>query len=105
MREIEDILRLHGKNYKDFGLPTSSTLIPKQIFNEEKKFQGDKNRIKLNEQQRIAFDKIMLAINIKDSNNCFFLDGPGGSGKTFLYNTLMSVLRGRKSSFLWLQQI
>jgi hypothetical protein len=25
----------------------------------------------------------------------FYLDGPGGSGKTFLYNTLMSVLRGR----------
>jgi hypothetical protein len=37
MREIEDILRLHGKNYKDFGLPTPSTLIPKQIFNAEKK--------------------------------------------------------------------
>jgi hypothetical protein len=97
MREIEDILRLHGRNYKDFDLPTPSNFIPKQIFNAEKeKFQGEKNRIKLNEQQRIAFDKIMLAVNIKDRNNCFFLDGPAGSGKTFLYNTLMSVLRGKE---------
>jgi hypothetical protein len=37
----------------------------------------------------------MSAINVKGRNNCFFLDGPGGSGKTFLYNTLMSVLRGQ----------
>jgi hypothetical protein len=97
MREIEDILRLHGKNYEDFDLPTLSTFIPKQIFNAEKeKILGEQNRVKLNEQQKIAFDKIMLAINIKDRNNCFFLDGPGGSGKTFLYNTLMSVLRGKE---------
>jgi ATP-dependent DNA helicase PIF1 len=37
----------------------------------------------------------MRAINIRSQDNCFFLDGPGGSGKTFLYNTLMSVLRGK----------
>jgi len=43
MREIEDVLRLHGKNYKDFGLPTPSTLILKQIFNAEKKIsRGEK---------------------------------------------------------------
>jgi hypothetical protein len=37
----------------------------------------------------------MSAINVKGRNNCFFLDGPGGSGKTFFYNTLMSILRGQ----------
>jgi hypothetical protein len=96
MREIEDILRLHGKNYKDFNLPTPSNHLKLQVLNtEEEKIKGEKNRALLNEQQRIAFHKIMLAINIKDTDNCFFLDGPGGSGKTFLYNTLMSVLRGK----------
>jgi tRNA A37 threonylcarbamoyladenosine biosynthesis protein TsaE len=29
-----------------------------------------------------------------NNNNYFFLDEPAGSGKTILYNTLMSVLRG-----------
>jgi hypothetical protein len=26
-------------------------------------------------------------------NGCFFIDGPGGTGKTFLYNTLLSTVR------------
>jgi hypothetical protein len=32
MREIEDILRLHGKNHKDFNLPTPSNFKPMHIF-------------------------------------------------------------------------
>ncbi len=36
----------------------------------------------------------MSAIKVGKSDDCFFLDGPGDSGKTFLYNTLISVLRG-----------
>jgi ATP-dependent DNA helicase PIF1 len=97
MREIEDILRLHGKSFKDYGLPEPSNFKPKQIFDVEKeKLQGEGNRIKLNEQQRQAFEKIMRAINTRSQDNCFFLDAPGGSGKTFLYNTLMNVLRGKE---------
>ncbi len=95
IREIEDTLSLHGKKYEDLDLPTPSNYKPIQIFNAEKaKFQGEKNRIKLNEQQSFAFEKLS-AINTKNRENCFFLDGPEGSGKTFLYNTLMSVLRGK----------
>ncbi|KAI9555035.1 hypothetical protein GHT06_020332 [Daphnia sinensis] len=39
----------------------------------------------------------MAAVN--DVNNLhprqYFLDGPGGTGKTFLYNTLITVLQGQ----------
>jgi hypothetical protein len=50
MREIEDILRLHGKNFKDSGLPEPSNFKPKQIFDvENEKILGESNRIKLNE--------------------------------------------------------
>jgi hypothetical protein len=75
MREIEDILRLHGKNHKDFNLPTPSNFKPMQIFHAEKgKIQGEKNTIKFNVQQRIAFNKMMSAIKSKYRDNCFFLD-------------------------------
>lgn len=61
-----------------------------QILNTKEKFKG-KNRIMVNEQQRIAFNKIMSAVNISHTDNCFFLDICRGSGKTFLYNTLICV--------------
>jgi hypothetical protein len=97
MRKIEDILRLHGKSYQNFNLPEPSRFRSDQTFYvEDEKIEGEKNKSMLNEQQRSAFDKIMSAIEKKGKNNCFFLDGPGGSGKTFLYNTLMNVLRGEE---------
>ena len=45
----------------------------------------------------LTFDQIMAAIN--DTNNVqprqYFLHGPGGTGKTFLYNALITVLQGQ----------
>ncbi|ELP91476.1 hypothetical protein EIN_143760 [Entamoeba invadens IP1] len=50
-----------------------------------------KRRIEsLNPQQRAAFNKISFALEFEESpNRCFFIDGPGGSGKTYLYNTII----------------
>ena len=48
----------------------------------------------LNPDQRAAFDAIVQAIETK-SGRCFFLHGPGGTGKTFVYNTLCHFLRGQ----------
>lgn len=45
----------------------------------------------LNNDQRIIYDAIMHAV--KHADGCFFVDGPGGTGKTFLYNTLLSSVR------------
>ncbi|PKY58476.1 hypothetical protein RhiirA4_304547, partial [Rhizophagus irregularis] len=28
-----------------------------------------------------------------NSPKCFFIDGPGGTGKTFLYNTILAKIR------------
>ncbi len=48
----------------------------------------------LNPDQHAAFDAIVQAIETK-SGQCFFLHGPGGTGKTFVYNTLCHFLRGQ----------
>jgi len=45
---------------------------------------------KLNNEQRIVFNAITTAILEPHSpNKLFFLDGPGGTGKTFVYNTIL----------------
>ena len=48
----------------------------------------------LNIDQRSAFDKITSAITNK-TGEIFFLHGPGGTGKTYLYNTLCYHLRSQ----------
>ncbi|CAF3050195.1 unnamed protein product [Rotaria sp. Silwood2] len=50
----------------------------------------------LNQDQRSAADDI-LATHRKESTtigSCFFIDGPGGTGKTYLYNTLYRLFMG-----------
>src|SRR5258707_10312514 len=49
---------------------------------------------KLNADQHSAFDKIISAIT-NSTGETFFLHGAGGTGKTFLYNTLCYYLRSQ----------
>src|SRR5215475_7664134 len=53
----------------------------------------------LNQEQKAAFEEILRAVNTR-SGLTFFLHGPGGTGKTFLYNTLCYELRGQEKIVL-----
>ena len=49
----------------------------------------------LNPLQLTIFDEICSVIDDNTvESKFFFLDGPGGTGKTYLYNTIMNHLRG-----------
>ena len=48
----------------------------------------------LNQDQRSAFDLIDQAVQMR-SGQSFFLHGAGGTGKTFVYNTLCHHLRSQ----------
>ena len=48
----------------------------------------------LNAEQRSAYDDIMAAVYSKQGG-LFFVDGPGGTGKTFLYRALLAKLRSQ----------
>lgn len=49
----------------------------------------------LNVEQAAAFESICEAtVDPTPEAKCFFIDGPGGSGKTYLYKALISTLRG-----------
>ena len=52
----------------------------------------------MNPAQQHAFDTIMAAIEqqhagIKPAKHCFFLNGPGGTGKTFVYLRVLDACR------------
>ena len=96
--DIDDTLRIHGTSCKKVNLP-----IPPQnmagaaeyfdILSEQQK--GDAMQATLNVEQKAAFDAVMAAAENENlPHRCFFMDGVGGSGKTHVYKTLLSTVRG-----------
>ncbi len=64
-------------------------------YNQEEQAQYAADHIpRLNPEQQSAFNRIVEAVNNK-TGQTFFLHGPGGTGKTYVYNTLCYFLRGQ----------
>ncbi|XP_008202508.2 uncharacterized protein LOC103315450 [Nasonia vitripennis] len=65
---------------------------------------GHQRMNKLNEKQKIIANKVLNAVmngncdNLTENDTCFFIDGPGGSGKTFVYETLWYILNGNNKN-------
>nr|GEZ31448.1 hypothetical protein [Tanacetum cinerariifolium] len=67
-----------------------------QVVNEIKRFQ-DTRYVSPHEamcDQKNAYDAIMRHVD-DNSTGVFFLDGPGRTGKTFLYKALLATVRSR----------
>ena len=90
---------------EDFGLPTPDTQnrikkIPQVIQDEmfhvdDQKKIGEMKCQHLNIDQQGAFHTIMKAVHDENHpNRMFFLNAPGGYGKTFLIEALLSTVRG-----------
>ncbi|ONM53414.1 hypothetical protein ZEAMMB73_Zm00001d019617 [Zea mays] len=101
--DIRNILQSMGKDIKTFPLPAiidkydDSNGTDREIYEEESiKPTAEDVAMKetLNEEQRSAYDKILSVV---DTNNggVFFVDGPGGTGKTYLYKALLAALRSQ----------
>uniref|UniRef100_A0A453JKH8 ATP-dependent DNA helicase n=1 Tax=Aegilops tauschii subsp. strangulata TaxID=200361 RepID=A0A453JKH8_AEGTS len=93
-----------GKEIESFPLPDiqeeydTSIGVTREIFEEstiELNVEDTYLSDSLNSDQRAAYDEIMSAID-RDEGGVFFVDGPGGTGKTFLYRALLAVVRGQK---------
>jgi PIF1-like helicase len=71
-------------------------LIAEQHFydNDEQTGLADQCIPTFNNGQHAAFDAIVNAVETK-SGQTFFLHGPGGTGKTYVYNTLCYFLHGQ----------
>ena len=78
----------------------SYTDMPQRDFfrelNEELKFGFDPDDLKiidtLNADQKMGFDQI-LEHALNGRPQVFFVDGPGGTGKTYLYKALLAKVR------------
>ncbi|UYV83388.1 hypothetical protein LAZ67_23000846 [Cordylochernes scorpioides] len=100
MKEISDIFLSHRVNYNEYGLPVPAWNIPdvpcseEYISDTEVLLAADKMK-SFNAEQTAAYYQIMAAVkDVTMRPKCFFIDGPGGSGKTYLYTTLMHSVRG-----------
>ena len=101
---IEEILQRSNKSLRDWPMlplpqqnwehAMGNRLIAEQRnYNQEEQMQYAEDGIPhLNPEQQSAFDKIVEAVK---TGQTFFLHGPGGTGKTYVYNTLCYFLRGR----------
>ncbi|XP_073059568.1 uncharacterized protein [Primulina eburnea] len=99
--EIRRLLLQYKKKLDDFDLPTISaefledTTLPRIIEDELSYHISDDDLRaieRLNAQQRIAFDTIVESI-MQNQSKLFFIDGPGVTGKTFLYRSMLAHLR------------
>jgi hypothetical protein len=100
---LEDkVMEMAGKDLKEFGLPTPQRNLANRLSREmlrETSYdlkQLDKyvseNEPLLLTDQRSAYDTILDTVN-KETGGIFFLDAPGGIGKTFVINLLLAKIR------------
>ena len=99
LAHIEKILKNNSRSLQYFQLPEVYNLTPTSPINynvyDEIDIRGELESSLTREQLRIA-NEICSRIQTNKpplSSNLFFIDGPGGSGKTYLYNYLIHRLR------------
>ncbi len=72
-----------------FSFDEDRTLNPEELRIKDLKIQSS-----LNKDQIIVYKDILLQISKSEKiNKVFFVDGPGGTGKFFLYNALIDKLK------------
>ena len=100
--EINSMLIGEGKNVSNFpGMPeiSNKNFEEQDEVSYERALQlGAVQYAKLNEEQKIIIDTVLNSLDCVDNfkTTCFYIDGPGGSGKTFVYTTLCYLLKGKK---------
>ncbi|XP_074352330.1 uncharacterized protein LOC141691493 [Apium graveolens] len=102
--EIESLMQKLGKSLKDIdGMPQPDSSLTRDIENRllNEELNYDRAALKillekylhaLNHFQRIAYDAIVHSVQ-RDEGKLFFISGLGGTGKTFLWNTITLKLR------------
>eukprot|EP00794_Sanderia_malayensis_P021395 gene21395-biopygen17171 len=98
--DIQNNLHIHGKSLQDFPeMPQLPANYPQpqqvddEINIEQEREQGQQMLEQLNPEQLHIHNTVVHANETHSTDNCFFLDGPAGTGKTFLYNTLVRNLQ------------
>jgi len=111
--EIDQVLMRNGHRLEDFPTLPKSNYIPSvqggnRLVQEELAYDrhslttdADNAEDRLNDDQRNTYETILNAVTNKEGK-LFFVYGNGGTGKTFVWTTLLSRLRGKAKSCLQL---
>ncbi|WVZ94526.1 hypothetical protein U9M48_040407 [Paspalum notatum var. saurae] len=93
--DIRNMLQSMGKDIRSYPLPEIDE-VSREIY-EESIIEVDPDHetlaASLNTEQRSAYDEILAAVD-SGEGGVFFIDGPRGTGKTFLYKALLATVRG-----------
>ena len=102
---------MHGSSACEQGLPAvdTSNISPEvyPISHVLSASEAEKLLEMLNSEQQIAAKAITIALDsyphhstpVKNNANVFFIDGPGGTGKTYFYNYIITVCKARQIKF------
>ena len=103
---IQQLLQQSGKTLSDYGLPDPPIPFDElhgvpRIIADELHYDRDGMReiwesgyTRLNGEQKLIVDTIIASIN-SPRGRLFFVDGPGGTGKTFVENLLLAYARSQ----------
>ncbi|XP_008482471.2 uncharacterized protein LOC103519163 [Diaphorina citri] len=97
------VLSMSNQSLQQFGLPSPSRDVNvNREYMRELSYDVDQlselvlqNKLKLNAEQSKVYYEVIRSIDSK-SGQLFFLDAPGGTGKTFLINLLLASVRKDK---------
>jgi ATP-dependent DNA helicase PIF1 len=98
--DVRDMLQSMGQDIRSFPLPLidssndATVGVPREIYEEHiiEMNEEDKNLHKsLNTEQMVTYKTIMSTID-SPNGGIFFIDGPGCTGKTFLYRALLGTV-------------
>ncbi|XP_064644731.1 uncharacterized protein LOC135498406 [Lineus longissimus] len=102
---LQSILEQHGLSCAHFKLPTpqatNSVAFHAQFNTVAEQKEADELMAMLNSDQRQFVDRILtdlceVCTAAKPKCRAYFLDGPGGSGKTTCYNAIISAFRSQQ---------
>lgn len=106
-REINKTLRQFGMRWSDFPSlallvdvcpdEVPGRLLDDEVYGDELLQEGLAHVPEFNEQQRSVFDAVVTAVENRDEaySNILFMEGCGGTGKTYVYNGLAAYFRSR----------
>ncbi|KAK9136775.1 hypothetical protein Sjap_007369 [Stephania japonica] len=98
---VNQMLRGNWKEFGDFNMQQNYLMLNRDVnymqeINEELEIKASDDDVKiirmLNERQKYAYDCIVNKV-LNNEEGVFFIDGPGGTGKTFLYRALLATVR------------
>ncbi|GBM27905.1 hypothetical protein AVEN_256699-1 [Araneus ventricosus] len=101
LADIEELLTFYNLSLQKLHLPTvdlPASVMERPNFDVvEEQAKANSFAMQLNSEHRNVVEILLNAVynNAADTPKCYFLDGPAGTGKTFVYSTLLHTVRGR----------